>query len=253
MANRAASAYFPLMNRFYAFLLSAALGLALAGPVRASDSASLTVVELFSSQGCDRCPPAIALLRELGERGDVLPLSYSVDYWDYMGWKDTFSDPAFSKRQEGYAAAEPGRHVYTPQIVIDGVDQMVGSKRDEVLAAVAARAEAGGETVPLTVAREDALVRISLAKSKLTAPATIWLVRYDKSQRVDIGSGENSGRSIDYINVVRELRMLGTWDGGPWQTVLNVAGLTEGGRDGCAVLVQEGETGPIIAAVLVPL
>lgn len=241
------------MNRFYAFFLSAALGLALAAPARASESASLTVVELFSSQGCDRCPPAIALLRELGQRGDVLPLTYSVDYWDYMGWKDTFSDPAFSRRQEGYAAANPGQHVYTPQIVIDGVDRIVGSKRGDVLAAVAARVEARGETVPLTVSHEGDLVRVSLAKSTLKAPATVWLVRYDKSQRVDIGAGENAGRSIDYVNVVRELRPLGTWDGSPWQTVLDVSELTEGGRDGCAILVQEGQTGPIIGATLVPL
>ncbi len=241
------------MNKICALLLSAALGLTLAVPARAADSASLTVVELFSSQGCDSCPPAIALLRELGERGDVLPLTYSVDYWDYMGWKDTFADPAFTKRQEGYAAAIPGQHVYTPQIIIDGAEQMVGSKRGQVLAALAARAEARGERVPLTAAREGDLVRISLAESKLKAPATIWLVRYDKSRHVEIGAGENSGHAIDYINVVRELRPLGTWDGSPWQTVLDVAGLTEGGRDGCAILVQEGETGPILGAILLPL
>lgn len=243
------------MTRIYTIFLRAFFGLWLfqAVPLSAEPAAPLTVVELFSSQGCDKCPPAVALLRELEARGDVLALNYSIDYWDYLGWQDTFSDPAFTRRQEAYNQALTGQSVYTPQIIIDGAEELVGSKRAEVVAAIERRKAARGDRIVLDVTRigDDITVRIPAASTAGTA--TIWLVLYDRSQHVDIGAGDNAGKELDYVNVVRELKSLGAWSGSKRQISFSIDSLMSGGRDGCAILLQEGETGPILAAAILPV
>ena len=111
--------------RIIAVALAACLSVASAGAARAE---SPVMVELFTSQGCSSCPPADALLAELADRDDVIAMALHVDYWDYIGWKDKFADPAFTKRQKLYAYAAGTRTIYTPQMIVNGREHVVGSK-----------------------------------------------------------------------------------------------------------------------------
>jgi hypothetical protein len=201
--------------------------------------ASPTVVELFQSQGCSSCPPAIANVNALADRPDILALSFGVTYWDYLGWKDTFARPAFTERQRDYAR---GIHttVYTPQVVIAGRADIVGVDRAELAAAIA-RAPASSNAPAVTVTGGQVAVSAAAA-----ANADVWLVRYDpRVQKVDIGAGENSGVLLAHRNIVRALVRLGTWTGAAQTYAL------PGGGDPAwrtAILVQGKGGGPILAA-----
>lgn len=209
------------------------------------------VVELFTSQGCSSCPAADAFLAELADRDDVIALSLHVDYWDYIGWKDTFARPAHGERQKGYAETLKGRRVYTPQMVIDGAAHEVGSNRAGVLAALARGRAAARLPVELSRAAGHVVVRIPAGPAQ--GDATIWLLRYDALHAVEIGRGENSGRTVAYRNVVREISSLGVWRGEPVEATLSEAQLARGGRTGCAVIVQRDMHGPILGAAQLAL
>jgi hypothetical protein len=171
------------------------------------------VVELFTSQGCSSCPPADRYLAELAKDPGLVVLSWPVDYWDYIGWKDTFASPAFTARQKAYAAARRDDQVYTPQAVIDGVTHAVGNDRDVVQDAIAAN----GKTLNcvLTIADRDGKIGIDVApKGNASGAATLWLLRVLRNANVAIGRGENKGRSVAYTNVVREAIPVGEWSGG---------------------------------------
>jgi hypothetical protein len=208
------------------------------------------VVELYTSQGCSSCPPADALLGELARRDDVIALSFHVDYWDYIGWKDTFALPSNAERQKGYAEALKARRVYTPQMVIDGAADEVGSNRAGVLAALS-RARARPR-LDVSLAHEGGHVVLRLPAGKVDGDATIWLVRYDPLRAVEIDRGENSGRSMTYRNVVVETSSLGVWSGEPVEVTLSEAQLARGGG-GCAVIVQQGAYGPVLGAASMAL
>ena len=130
-------------------------------------SKRLVVVELFTSQGCSSCPPADKFLTDLMARDDVLPLSLHVDYWDYIGWKDPFASPLFTNRQRQYASVMALRYVYTPQMVIQGVYQAVGSRRSEVLEMIE-QAKAIVQ-VPISLSRKNGDIRFSLGARKLSS------------------------------------------------------------------------------------
>jgi len=171
------------------------------------------LVELFTSQGCSSCPPADAFLHELAEREDVLPLALHVDYWDYIGWKDIFADPAHTERQRAYAKAAGRRMVYTPQMIIDGQDHIVGNRPRDVTALIEKHR---GEPREITVELdrlEDGRLRI-LCRSDRTTPVALdlRLLRYRPHSTVEITRGENAGRTLDYANIVTEMRDLGRWD-----------------------------------------
>jgi len=173
-----------------------------AWPVQAAP----TVVELFQSQGCSSCPPAIANVNSLADRADLLALSFSVTYWDRLGWKDTFARPEFTARQYAYGHVF-GDGAYTPEVVINGRADLVGVKRPELLAAIARSAPLQGPAI--TVSGGQVIVAAAAA-----APADVWLVRYDpRVLNVDIGAGENSGLLLAHRNIVRALVRLGTWSG----------------------------------------
>lgn len=205
------------------------------------------VVELFTSQGCSSCPPADALLAELAARPDVLALSLNVDYWDYIGWRDPYGSPVHTQRQRAYGQALNLHYVFTPQIVIDGRTSVVGSRREDVLNAIAA-AKTRPKTVEVAFAAGNGGSVIVPAGHAPAEGGTIWLVVYDRSQTTDVPRGENAGRTIENANVVRTLERLGTWMGERLEIPLNLDDAAASGRFGCAVIVQQGRIGPVLGA-----
>jgi hypothetical protein len=206
------------------------------------------VVELFTSQGCSSCPPADALLGELAERAGVLPLSFHVAYWDRLGWPDSFALAASTRRQEAYADRLGLRGLYTPQMVIGGRLDAVGSQRRRVLEAIALL-QGHGEPGPALAVTEGE-VRLGPGDRR---PCTLWLIGFDRAHDVAIERGENRGRTIRYQNVVRAILDLGTWDGSATTLPLPLARLTAERRDAAAVLVQRQSDGAIVAAERIDL
>jgi hypothetical protein len=202
----------------------------------------LVVVELFTSQGCSSCPPADDFVAELAKEPSALVVSYPVDYWDYLGWKDTLADRSFTARQRAYGDSRGDRHIYTPQVVVNGAKHAVGSDRDAVnrsrmsgrgkgAMSVAVSAEIDGETIRIKVEGTPPANR---------QPATVYLVALVKRAEVAITRGENKGRSVTYTNVVRELVPLGAWDGtkSAYDAPASIAKMRS--ADAFAVIVQEG-------------
>jgi hypothetical protein len=206
------------------------------------------VVELFTSQGCNSCPPADRHLGELAKRDDVLPLSFHVTYWDRLGWPDTFGLEASTARQERYAAWLGLDRVYTPQMVIGGRIDVVGGSRARVLEAIQLLQSGAAPGPTLTLTGD----RLSLGAGEQD-DATIWLVAFDDHHDVAIERGENRGRTLRYHHVVRELTRLADWRGRALELALPLARLSAAGRDGAAILVQRSRDGVILAAARVPL
>ena len=225
-------------------LTSFAVFLALAGPVAAQ--ASKPVVELYTSQGCSSCPPADRLLAQLADRGDVIALALHVDYWDYIGWADDLADPAFSDRQRAYARAADASHVYTPQMVVGGRSAIVGS---DPAALTDALARLPASPVALVARRVEGNLHVD-ARAVGAVPETlvVQIVRYTPSLTRDIARGENAGKSITYRNVVTDWRRSDDWiTSEPMRRILP---LDEGGP--VVVILQDGTTGPVLAAVELP-
>ena len=209
-------------------------------PAAAADPVHPTVVELFQSQGCSSCPPANANVMALADRPEILVLSWQVTYWNDLGWKDTFARPAFTARQWDYARAFHRSQVATPEVVVNGRDDVVGSRRDE-LEALIRRLDrgSGGPAIGLATTR----VRITGAGPG----GSVIMVRYDPHiLQVPIRRGENGGRTLPHRNVVREVARLGEWKGGTRDFTL-----PKPSRPGLktAILLQRGTAGPILAAV----
>ncbi len=224
-------------------LAAALAALALSAPStgRAADAAHPTVIELFQSQGCSSCPPAAANLRAISDRADVLALAFEVDYWDRLGWKDTFSSPAWTARQYAYARAMGRDGVYTPQIVVDG--RAAGDGLEPAGLAALIREGARGLSGPSLGFRGEG-VEVG-AGSAPSGGADVWLARYDpRDIDVAVRRGENAGRTLRHKNVVRDWIRLGRWDGqaASLQVPAAPAGLAE------AVIVQTSGAGPILAA-----
>jgi hypothetical protein len=195
------------------------------------------VVELFTSQGCSSCVSADAYFAELAKRGDLVAISLHVDYWDYLGWRDTLGDPAHAERQRDYAEVHGTRRIYTPQIVVNGVTGMIGSKREAVEAAIAD----SKLPVPVTLRHGDGTVEIEVGASPLPGkrPTTIRLALLTSEAGVPIARGENAGSTIEYYNVVRAMRPIGMWDGNVVKITLPEDEIMADGVDACAVIVQE--------------
>jgi hypothetical protein len=225
----------------------------------ATESATIpkVVLELFTSQGCSSCPPADKLLGDYAKRPDVLALSFNIDYWDYLGWKDTLASHDNSERQRAYAAARGDRQVYTPQLVVNGASDVVGNRSAEIDAAVAAAESAGLPVTVDLVQSDDAVsVKVGAAPSGGSRRGTIWLVLYDNSVAVPIRGGENGGSTVTYHNVVRKLRPIAMWKGEPMSIDLPKSELEHAKVERCAVLLQNetpaGLPGPILGAADIP-
>jgi hypothetical protein len=226
-------------------------GLVAAGSVPAHADGAKTVIELFTSQGCSSCPAADRLLAEYANRDDVLALSFNVDYWDYLGWKDTLASRDFSQRQRDYSNARGDGDVYTPQAVIDGRSDVPGSVRAEVEGAIAANA--GGLSVPISMTQSGDALTVNVGASPAGAPhATLWLVMFDRAVTVPINRGENSGKTITYTNVVRKTRPIAMWTGAAMSVDLPKSEMEHAKADSVAVLLQtevkDGLPGPILGA-----
>ncbi|WP_298721864.1 DUF1223 domain-containing protein [uncultured Ferrovibrio sp.] len=208
---------------------------------------SIMVLELFTSQGCNSCPPADALMFDWAKQPDVLPLSLHVDYWDYLGWKDTFGKKGHSKRQHEYAQSMGKRQIYTPQVVVDGRFQAVGSDQNAVAQA-------------LNKARKSERVTLQAEFSKgawqILVPdvagwqgeAKVLLCRYDRRHDVTIERGENHGKTITYLNVARAWNTFGEWKGQAATYRLPDLGEIDWSTEGVVVMLQS-HNGPILGAV----
>ena len=212
------------------------------------------VVELFTSQGCSSCPAADAVLARLAKRDDIIALSLSVDYWDYLGWKDTLASPKFSERQRAYGKARGDGAIYTPQVVVNGVTHVNGSDEGQIGRLIDKTAKTlSASRVPIRLSQDkDKLVVEAGAAPPGTTPkeATLWLAVIAKDVTVPIERGENQGKTITYNNVVRELIPIGMWNGKPMTVQLERHSFMQAGAERCAVLLQQGRAGPIIGAAL---
>ncbi len=237
-----------MLNRIKSGALIAVAILLASSVAPAGAQTQLTGVELFTSQGCSSCPPADKLLGGLTKRDDVIALSFNVDYWDYLGWKDTLASPVHTERQRRYAHAMRSRRVYTPQMVIGGTLETVGSDGGSVMRAINSVNGDPRTWLDIEIAREKDMIVARLPEGRSTHEATIWLVRYDSLREVDVRRGENGGRKLAYHNVVRQIDNIGLWRGEAMEVAFKLSDLAEGGRDGCAILVQIDGQGPIIGA-----
>ena len=213
------------------------------------------LVELFTSQGCSSCPQADQILGDLKKRDDVVALSFSVDYWDYIGWRDTLARHENTLRQQAYEKVLPSHRVYTPQIVIDGANDMPGNQRQDVKDAIALRlSQVAGKraAISLTQAGDTVQVRIAAATG-VRAPATIWIAHTVSSRTVNIASGENGGKVVTYTNVVRDFAAVGKWAGDAVVLELPARGAPGEATDGVAVWVQAGNPGPVLGAAQLKL
>ena len=212
---------------------------------------SKVVIELFTSQGCSSCPPADKLVGKLAGRRDVIALTFPVDYWDYLGWKDTLASPAYSARQRAYARARGDGQIYTPQIVVGGKSHMVGSHASAVKNAIARSAQQDTAGVSLTMHTEGDTIVITAGAAPEGAhvkPATLWLALVKQSASVEISRGENRGRTLVYHRVVRDMTPVGVWKGKKITIRLPKIPLQSAGADGCTVILQQVNAGPILGA-----
>ncbi len=221
--------------------------------VGAASSQPKIVLELFTSQGCSSCPRADALFPYFIGRKDVIALSMSVDYWDYIGWRDTLAKPVFTARQRSYGNRIGDGIIYTPEIVVDGRAHFNGSDKRAINKMIERRkkALAGQPRVSLDVTTHNDMLHVSVGAKTSgmdVDKATVWMALFSKKKSVKITRGENSGRSLSYHNVVRELTPIGRWTGDKMLLKLPKTQIVARGADGCVILLQNGDGGPIIAA-----
>jgi hypothetical protein len=222
----------------------------LASPAALAGQTPKAVVELYTSQGCSSCPPADARLAELSRKSGIVALTLHVDYWDYLGWKDTLARPEFSERQRAYSHIRGDRGVYTPQMIVNGVHACVGSDDGKIDVSIQnATSEHARLPVPVAVSREGNLITVEIAGdvAGTSSAGEVLLLTVQSRVTVEIERGENKGRKATYVNVVREISHVGTWKGGRarFETMASDAG------DNFVVLVHETNPdgpGPIIGA-----
>ncbi len=219
------------------------------------NSNTKAVVELFTSQGCSSCPPADKLLKYYIDRKDVIALSFPVDYWDYLGWPDTFASPMNTLRQREYAHKRGDGAVYTPQVVINGVAHYVGFNKRKIDASIGKNHNnpKGSLPVPLRLSLQNDEFIIetgsaSNSKNLSKNEVMFWIVAVQSSGTVNIKRGENSGHKMTYYNIVRGLTPVGSWNGKPKTIRVSKKSVAKPHADKYLVLLQKGSTGQIIGA-----
>jgi hypothetical protein len=240
--------------RFMAVLMAVAL----AGAGQAASAEPRAVIELFTSQGCSSCPPADALLAKLAHDPSIIALSLPIDYWDYIGWKDTLALPGHANRQKAYSRVRGDRGVYTPQVVVNGAVQALGSDAKDIEHAIG-QSHRNSETlsVPVSVSATDDKLTIDAPAAKTPGEhGEVWLCPVASAVQVAIGRGENQGRSITYHNAVRRWIKLGEWNGTPATWTVPLKDVQTAGVDAIAVLLQSGTAarpGPMLGAAMTSL
>lgn len=237
------------MRRLLAFLVSL---IAICGGASAQQANKpQAVLELFTSQGCSSCPAADALFIELARDPRYLVLTLPVDYWDYLGWRDTFANAAFTQRQRLYAKTRGDGHIYTPQAVINGASHVVGSDRGAIEQAVRA-----GQALPLdvTIVRTGAGFTIHITGSIPDAAGSVWIVPIAPRLMAAVQRGENRGKELAYGNVGRALTRVSSWRGEPMAIEVPASLTSHPEADGFAVLIHadSGKVGRIIGAARGP-
>lgn len=240
---------------------SGALGVcAIVAIVRPAHADPRAVVELFTSQGCSSCPPADRIIGDLAKDPNVIALSMPIDYWDYLGWKDTLADSRFSARQKAYSQMRGDRKVYTPQVVVNGATHVIGSDRAGIEKAIGDTKKADSVmSVPVTMTLAGKQLNVSVAaagKGPAASHGEVWICSISKAVPISIGRGENRGRELTYYNVVRTLLKVGDWNGsaGSWSVPLE--NISRDGVDGAVVYVQDGnheKPGPMLGAAYTSL
>jgi hypothetical protein len=227
--------------------------------IRPAHADPRAVVELFTSQGCSSCPPADKIIGDLARDPNVIALSMPIDYWDYLGWKDTLADSRFSARQKAYSHVRGDRDVYTPQVVVNGSAHVIGSDRAGIDGAIDDTKKAAGVmSVPVTMTQSGKLINVSVAASKGPAAThgEVWICSVSKAVPISIGRGENRGREIIYYNVVRSLLKVGDWNGSSGSWTVPLENISRDGVDAAVVYVQDGsrdKPGPMLGAAFTTL
>jgi hypothetical protein len=207
------------------------------------------VVELFTSQGCSSCPPADAALNKLIDQGDVIALAYHVDYWDYLGWKDTFSSRNNTERQYGYAKTLKRNNVFTPQVVINGAADANGGDFNAINNGLdRAKNANAGLVVPVSARVDGKVLHISIGSGK--GAGDIVIVYYAPTVDITIERGENAGKTVRYSRSVTEISTVGMWEGKAMTLSLPMSVMKEGAHGGCAILLQEKNAQGDPAAIL---
>ncbi|MFC0279685.1 DUF1223 domain-containing protein [Falsigemmobacter intermedius] len=202
------------------------------------------LVELFTSQGCISCPPADEVFSRLADEPGVIALALHVDYWDYLGWEDAFADPAHTIRQKRYALSSGAKMIYTPQVILNGVERLQGAREAEIRTRIAELSRRPA-AVGLKLRREAESLTIDVAAAApLSRPAVLHLVRYHPGREVEIERGENAGQTITYRNVVTSWTRLAEWRG---EAPISLR-LPLEGEDRLVVIVQEQGPGQVLAA-----
>ena len=239
---------------------SSALGIcAIIAVIRPAHADPRAVVELFTSQGCSSCPPADKVIGELSKDPDVIALSMPIDYWDYLGWKDTLADSRFSARQKAYSHVRGDRDVYTPQAVVNGAAQVIGSDRSSIENAIKSTVKADGVmSVPVTMTLSGKQINVSVAAAKgpSVSRGEVWICSVSKAVPIQISRGENRGREVTYHNVVRNLLKVGDWNGSSGNWTVPIENITRDGVDAAVVYVQDGnreKPGPMLGAAFTSL
>jgi hypothetical protein len=227
--------------------------------IRPAHADPRAVVELFTSQGCSSCPPADKIIGELAKDPNVIALSMPIDYWDYLGWKDTLADARFSARQKAYSHVRGDRDVYTPQVVVNGSAKVIGSDRAGIETAIKDTEKAAGVmSVPVSLSLSGKQINVSVAASKASSVARgeVWICSISKAVPISIGRGENRGREITYYNVVRSLLKVGDWNGNSGSWTVPLENISREGVDAAVVYVQDGnrdKPGPMLGAAMTSL
>src|SRR3954452_20473626 len=224
---------------------SGALGVcAIIAVIRPAHAEPRAVIELFTSQGCSSCPAADKVLGELAKDPSVIALSLPIDYWDYLGWKDTLADSRFTARQKAYSRARGDRDVYTPQVIVNGSAHVIGSDREKIDGAIdTTRKGDGVMSVPVSMTVSGKQINVSVAASNKGPAARhgeVWICSVSKAVPIAIGRGENRGREVTYHNVVRNLLKVGDWNGNAGNWTVPLENIFHEGVDAAVVYVQDG-------------
>ncbi|AWN44068.1 DUF1223 domain-containing protein [Methylobacterium durans] len=222
-----------------AALLACLLPALIAGCLPASAEPLRAVLELYTSQGCAVCPPADHLLGDLARRPGILALTFPVTYWDYLGWKDTFGHSLFTERQRAYATAHGEVRIYTPELVINGGAALAGGNRSGIEKIVQDTRAGSALRVPVRAEEQGGRIVVEIgADPEPPGRADVWLVPLLRSRAVTVDRGENKGRVVAYVNVVRGLYRLGAWSGQAVRFEAPRSAVEVGEADSYAVLVQ---------------
>jgi hypothetical protein len=240
---------------------SGALGIcAIVTVIRPAHADPRAVVELFTSQGCSSCPPADKIIGELAKDPSIIAMSMPIDYWDYLGWKDTLADSRFSARQKAYSQMRGDREVYTPQVIVNGSVHVIGSDRAGIENAIGATRKGDGVmSIPVTMTQSGKQLTVSVAatnKSPMAMHGEVWICSISRSIPISIGRGENRGTEVTYHNVVRNLVKLGDWNGNPGSWTVSLDSVAHDGVDAAVAYVQDGsreEPGPMLGAAYTSL